>query len=120
MLGIGASTSASSRFSDPRSRPPGCRSSSMAFSRLSPASALAGRRGRRDRWASAVPAAPHALTCSTTCVGSTTIRQLAGLGGDPLKGELKGHYAVTVSGTWRVTFRFQDGDALDVDYLDYH
>jgi proteic killer suppression protein len=38
----------------------------------------------------------------------------------PLKGELKGHYAVSVSGNWRVTFRFEDGDAVDVDYVDYH
>ena len=38
----------------------------------------------------------------------------------PLKGGLKGHYAVTVSGNWRVTFRFEDGDVVDVDYVDYH
>ena len=38
----------------------------------------------------------------------------------PLKGGLKGHYAVSVSGNWRVTFRFEDGRAADVDYLDYH
>lgn len=38
----------------------------------------------------------------------------------PLKGELKGHYAVTVSGSWRVTFRFEAGDVVDVDYLHYH
>ena len=38
----------------------------------------------------------------------------------PLKGDLKGHWAVWVSGNWRVTFRFMDGDACDVDYLDYH
>jgi proteic killer suppression protein len=37
-----------------------------------------------------------------------------------LKGDLKGHYAVSVSGNWRVTFRFADGHAVDVDYLDYH
>ncbi|MYB33485.1 MAG: hypothetical protein F4Y20_13525 [Acidobacteria bacterium] len=37
-----------------------------------------------------------------------------------LKGPLKGHYAVSVSGNWRVTFRFEDGAAVDVDYLDYH
>jgi len=37
-----------------------------------------------------------------------------------LKGALKGHYAVSVSGNWRVTFRFEDGAAADVDYLDYH
>ena len=37
-----------------------------------------------------------------------------------LKGELKGQYAVAVSGNWRVTFRFEEGDVVDVDYLDYH
>ena len=37
-----------------------------------------------------------------------------------LKGPLKGHYAVTVSGNWRVTFRFEDGGPVDVDYVDYH
>ena len=38
----------------------------------------------------------------------------------PLKGRLRGHYAVSVSGNWRVTFRFADSEAVDVDYLDYH
>ena len=38
----------------------------------------------------------------------------------PLKGELKCRYAVTVSGNWRLTFRFADGHAADVDYVDYH
>ena len=37
-----------------------------------------------------------------------------------MKGDRAGHYAVSVSGNWRVTFRFEDGDAVDVDYLDYH
>ena len=37
-----------------------------------------------------------------------------------LKGGLKGHYAVAISGNWRVTFRFEDGDVVDVDYADYH
>ena len=37
-----------------------------------------------------------------------------------LKGPMKGHYAVSVSANWRVTFRFEDGDVVHVDYLDYH
>jgi proteic killer suppression protein len=37
-----------------------------------------------------------------------------------LKGELHGCYAVTVSANWRVVFRFEHGEALDVDYVDYH
>lgn len=37
-----------------------------------------------------------------------------------LRGDLEGHYAVAVSGNWRVTFRFADGHVVDVDYADYH
>lgn len=38
-----------------------------------------------------------------------------------LQGNLKEHYAVTVSGNWRLTFRFlAKGDVDLVDYLDYH
>ena len=33
---------------------------------------------------------------------------------------MRRHHAVSVSGNWRVTFGFEDGHALDVDYLDYH
>jgi proteic killer suppression protein len=38
----------------------------------------------------------------------------------PLKGKMKGHWAVWVSANWRLTFRFEDGHAADVDYMDYH
>jgi proteic killer suppression protein len=38
----------------------------------------------------------------------------------PLKGELKGFWAVTVRANWRVIFRFQGEDAADVDLIDYH
>ena len=37
-----------------------------------------------------------------------------------LKGEYTGFWAVTVRANWRVIFRFEDKDAADVDYLDYH
>jgi len=37
-----------------------------------------------------------------------------------LKGEWKGFWAVTVRANWRVIFRFEDAEAWDVDYLDYH
>ncbi len=37
-----------------------------------------------------------------------------------LKGGLEGRWAVTVRANWRVIFRFAEGDALDVDYVDYH
>lgn len=38
----------------------------------------------------------------------------------PLKGNLAGFWAVSISGNWGVTFRFDNGHAIDVDYIDYH
>ena len=37
-----------------------------------------------------------------------------------LKGKRKGEYSVWVSGNWRITFGFKNGDAYDVNYKDYH
>lgn len=37
-----------------------------------------------------------------------------------LKGREKGAWSVSVSGNWRVVFRFEGNDAVQVDYLDYH
>lgn len=38
----------------------------------------------------------------------------------PLKGELAGYWSLTVSGNWRVIFRFIGRDIELVNYLDYH
>lgn len=38
----------------------------------------------------------------------------------PLKGDLAGFWAVSVSSNWRVIFRFEGEDACDVDLIDYH
>lgn len=38
----------------------------------------------------------------------------------PLKGDMKGHFAVSVNGNWRITFRFVGETPNDVDLLDYH
>jgi proteic killer suppression protein len=38
----------------------------------------------------------------------------------PLKGNLSGSWLVGVSGNWRIVFRFDAGNACDVDFVDYH
>ena len=38
----------------------------------------------------------------------------------PLKGDRAGQWSVRVSGNWRVVFRFEDGEAVAVDLIDYH
>lgn len=37
-----------------------------------------------------------------------------------LKGDMKGLWSVTVRANWRIIFRFVDGDADDVELIDYH
>ena len=37
-----------------------------------------------------------------------------------LSGDLRGHWAVWVDQNWRMIFTFEDGDAVLVDYRDYH
>ena len=66
-------------------------------------------RGRVERVLSALDAA-----------GSPQALDIPGFRLHPLKGELVGFWSVTVSGNWRVVFRFEDGDAFGVDLLDYH
>jgi proteic killer suppression protein len=74
-----------------------------------PSRIAAALRGRVQRVLSALDAAesPPAL-------------DIPGFRLHPLKGDLEGFWSVTVSGNWRVIFRFEDGDAFDVDLLDYH
>ena len=37
-----------------------------------------------------------------------------------LSGALAGHWSVWVNGNWRMTFAFDNGDVVLVDYQDYH
>jgi proteic killer suppression protein len=52
--------------------------------------------------------------------GSYADMDLPGFRLHSLKGNFQGFWAVTVRANWRVIFRLTDGDALDVDYVDYH
>jgi proteic killer suppression protein len=45
---------------------------------------------------------------------------LPGLQLHALEGDLSGYWSVSVSGNWRIIFRFEGIDAVDVDYVDYH
>ena len=45
---------------------------------------------------------------------------LPGLNLHQLKGKRKDSWSLKVSGNWRVTFKLEKGDALDINYEDYH
>ena len=39
---------------------------------------------------------------------------------EALKGDRRGQYSIRINDQWRVCFRFADGDAFDVEIVDYH
>jgi toxin HigB-1 len=43
-----------------------------------------------------------------------------GFGLHALTGDRKGFWSVVISRNWRLIFRFEDGNACDIDFLDYH
>jgi toxin HigB-1 len=45
---------------------------------------------------------------------------LKSVGLHKLTGDRKGQWAMSVNGPWRICFTFRDGDALDVEIVDYH
>ena len=53
---------------------------------------------------------------------ATELRDLIWPGSNfhPLIGNYKDMYSISVSGNWRIVFRFAGGQVYDVDYVDYH
>jgi proteic killer suppression protein len=60
------------------------------------------------------------LLASLTTATSPLNMNIAGYQLHPLVGERKGEWAVSVSGNWRLVFRFDGENATDVDLVDYH
>jgi plasmid maintenance system killer protein len=56
----------------------------------------------------------------TKAVPTHRSNNVSALGLHPLAGSLARHYAVKVNGNWRLTFMFENGGAVLVDYQDYH
>ncbi|MCJ9754769.1 type II toxin-antitoxin system RelE/ParE family toxin [Neorhizobium sp. BETTINA12A] len=45
---------------------------------------------------------------------------LKSVGLHKLSGNRSGQWAMTINGPWRICFTFRDGDAWDVEIVDYH
>jgi proteic killer suppression protein len=50
----------------------------------------------------------------------SALSPLKSVGLHKLKGDRKGYWAISVNGPWRIVFRFEDGNAHDVEIVDYH
>jgi len=48
------------------------------------------------------------------------ISPLRSVGLQPLKGNRRCRWAITINGPWRICFRFEEGDAHEVEIVDYH
>ena len=48
------------------------------------------------------------------------IPPLKSVGLHPLVGDRQGQWAMTINGPWRLVFRFKDGNAEQVEIVDYH
>ncbi len=64
--------------------------------------------------------AEELLAALDAATSLSSLSPLKSVGLHALKGNFKGHWAMTVNGPWRIVFRFEDGDAHDVGIIDYH
>jgi proteic killer suppression protein len=58
-----------------------------------------------------------------TLDAATSLKDLSPLksvGLHKLDGDRKAQWAMTINGPWRLCFRFEDGNAFDVEIVDYH
>lgn len=60
------------------------------------------------------------LTMIDAAKSLSMISPFRNVGLHPLKGNRKGQWAMTVNGPWRICFEFHNGDAYEVEIVDYH
>ncbi len=74
------------------------------------------RRGINSQWANRLSDLLARLEISR----EPSDMAIPGLNLHPLTGKYDGFYAVSVTGNWRVVFRFEDNKPTDIDLVDYH
>jgi toxin HigB-1 len=64
--------------------------------------------------------AEELLASLNAATSLSDLSPLKSLGLHRLTGARKGQWAMTINGPWRLCFRFEDGDAWEVEIVDYH
>jgi len=67
-----------------------------------------------------VESAEELLAVLDAAASLKDISPLKSVGLHKLSGDRSGQWAISVNGPWRICFRFKDGDAFDVQIVDYH
>jgi proteic killer suppression protein len=62
----------------------------------------------------------RALTALDTAATLDDMKTFPGWRLHPLTGDHKGFWSISVTGNWRLIFRFEAGEAFDLDLVDYH
>ena len=62
----------------------------------------------------------HILLLLDAARSPSSIHSRPGFRLHQLKGDRDGQWSISVSKNWRIVFRFVDGEAVDVDLVDYH
>ena len=76
--------------------------------------------GRRGLAPEQVPKLRRVLSALDAALDVEEMRAYPGWRLHALKGDLEGFWSIVITGNWRLIFRFEEGDALDVDLIDYH
>ena len=67
-----------------------------------------------------VEAAQDLLATLDAATSTKDLSPLRSVGLHKLKGDRRGQWAMTVNGPWQICFKFKDGDAYDVEIVNYH
>ena len=67
-----------------------------------------------------IDAAADLLAALDAAQSLEDLSPLKSVGLHKLSGDRAGQWAMTVNGPWRICFRFKEGDAYDVEIVDYH
>ena len=62
----------------------------------------------------------HRLTELNAAPSLAALSPLRSVGLHKLKGDRSGYWAININGPWRIVFRFKDGNAYEVEIVDYH
>jgi proteic killer suppression protein len=76
--------------------------------------------GDRSRLAPALVEKIENILARLDAASAVEEMNLPGFRLHPLKGDLKGFWSITVRANWRIVFRFEHGEAHDVELIDYH
>lgn len=72
------------------------------------------------RWRRIERAARRKLLLLNRAVSLEDLRVLPGNRLEALKGDRAGQHSIRINDQWRICFRWVDGDAWDVEIVDYH